>query len=119
MVPLPLGKGGRFYFCFIYACNLTVQIQSIEFLCNSNNEISVIRNAGHALYSENAEDFIKVVVSYLQRICSQTWHENKIKSITISNQICGFYIHKVEIVIIKNFFKEVNAVWRLANQRIL
>lgn len=46
--------------------------QQKEFLCNSNNEISVIRNAGHALYSENAEDFIKVVVSYLQRICSQT-----------------------------------------------
>lgn len=43
--------------------------QQKEFLGNSNNEISIIKNAGHSLYSENAEDFVKVVDSYLWRIC--------------------------------------------------
>lgn len=43
--------------------------QQKEFLGNPNNEISIIKNAGHSLYSENAEDFIKVVCTYLRRIC--------------------------------------------------
>lgn len=43
--------------------------QQKDFLGNLGNEISVVKNAGHALYSENAEAFIKVVDSYLRRTC--------------------------------------------------
>lgn len=42
--------------------------QQKAFLANPKNEISIIKNAGHSLYSENAEDFIKVVSTYIQRI---------------------------------------------------
>ena len=43
-------------------------VQQKTFLENSNNTLAVIKNAGHSLYSENADEFVEVLKDYLRGV---------------------------------------------------